>query len=50
MFYAQLDGSGICVAVTQPAQPLVGAQFIPVASLDPTLIGKRWTGSAWVPA
>lgn len=48
MFYAELNEAGICFAVTQPGELLVGPQFVPVASLDPTLIGKRWTGTAWV--
>lgn len=47
MFYAQLNGSSICVAVTQSAGPLIGAQFIPIASLNVDLLGMKWTGSAW---
>lgn len=48
MYYAQLDGGGVCFAVTQAAGPLVGPSFVPIASLNASLIGQRWTGSAWV--
>ena len=46
-YYAQLNGSSVCVAVTQTAGPLVGAQFVPLASLDTSVLGKTWNGSAW---
>lgn len=48
MYYAQLNGSSICVAVTQSAAPLVGPQFVPLASFDTSVLGKKWTGSEWV--
>lgn len=47
-YFAQIDGSGYCVAVTQAAGPLVGPQFVPIDTLDVSLIGMRWTGFAWV--
>lgn len=50
MFYAQLDDSGVCRAVTQSAGPLIGPRFVPLPFLDVALLGKRWTGSAWVDA
>ena len=47
MFYAQLNGSNVCVAVTQSAGSLNGSQFVPISSLDITLLGKTWNGSSW---
>ena len=46
--YAQLNDSGICVAITQPGAPLIGPQFVVIGTLDASVLGKRWTGSAWV--
>ena len=47
-FFAQLNGSNVCTAVTQTAGPLVGSQFVPIDFLDLSLLGKTWNGSAWV--
>lgn len=50
MYYAQIDEDGICVAVTQAAGELIGPQFVPLESLDVSVLDMRWTGSAWVQA
>ncbi len=47
MYFAQINGAGVCVAVTQSSAPLVGAQFVPLASLDISVLGKKWNGSSW---
>lgn len=47
MYYAQLDGSNICTAITQTHSPLIGPQFIELAFFDLSVLGKRWNGSGW---
>jgi len=48
--YAQIDGAGICYAVTQAAGPIDAPDMVPLASYDLTLLGQHWTGSTWEPA
>lgn len=46
-YYAQLDGSNRCKAVTETTGELIGPQFVPLASFDLTVLGKTWDGNAW---
>jgi hypothetical protein len=47
-YYAQINGGSVCTGVLDTFAPIVAANMIAITSLDPSLIGKRWTGSAWV--
>lgn len=47
-FYAQIDATGICIALSDISGEVIAANMIPLAVYDSTVIGKRWTGSAWV--
>lgn len=47
-YYAQINEGGICTGVTDTHAAISAPQMIPVDSPDPSYIGKRWTGSAWV--
>ena len=47
-FYAQLNGSNVCIAVTQTSGPFNVGNMIALASLDTTVLGKTWSGSAWL--
>lgn len=46
-FYAQIDGTGRCVGVIDTHQPIDAAHMVAVASMDITLLGRYWNGSAW---
>ena len=50
MYYAQLDASNICIAVTQSAGPLVGSAFVQLAFFDTSVLSKKWDGGEWVDA
>lgn len=41
IYYAQIDGDRIVVAVTQMADPVDGPHLVAVAALDAVLIGQR---------
>lgn len=45
-YYAQLN-DGVAVAITESAGPLAGAGFVALQSLDASVLGRSWTGSAW---
>ena len=47
-YYAQLNGAGICMSITQNGAPLVGPQYVQLDSFRADLLGMKWTGSAWV--
>lgn len=47
-FYAQIDATGICVAISDLSGEVIAANMIPLATNDSAIIGKRWTGAAWV--
>lgn len=46
-FYAQIAVDGRCVGVIDTHQPIDAPHMVPVASVDITLLGRYWTGSAW---
>lgn len=48
MYFAELNIDGICIAVTQPKEPLVGARFVPLAFMDLSALGMRRVGNSWV--
>lgn len=48
MFYAQLNGAGVCVAVTQPRAALDGPMFVQIASLDASYLGRTYSAGAWL--
>lgn len=50
MYYAQLNESSICIAVTQSAGPLVGPAFVQLAFFDTSVLAKKWDGSGWIAA
>lgn len=45
MFYAQLDGSDICVSVTQTAAPISHNLMIPIPTLSETYLGMHYNRS-----
>lgn len=47
MYYAQIDHSGICIAVSQLAGKIEAEHMIEIDSYDEKLLGKRWNGTAW---
>ena len=46
-YYAQLDGSNRCKAVTETSEQLDGPQFVPLAFFDLSVLGKLWDGTTW---
>lgn len=46
--YAQINALSVCVAVSSLSAQVAHPRLIPIASPDETLIGKKWTGSAWI--
>jgi hypothetical protein len=46
-FYAQINGAGLCTAVTQTAGPLVSEFQIAIASLDVSYLGRTYSGGVW---
>lgn len=47
-FYAQVDEGGVCNGVLDTHAPINAPHMISIPTPDPSYIGKRWTGSAWV--
>jgi len=47
--YAQLDSNNICEAITEYMTPLDSppSDYKEIDTNDPTLIGKKWSGSSW---
>lgn len=46
-YYAELDGSNRCQAVTETSGTLSGPQFVPLTFLDLSRLGKTWNGTTW---
>lgn len=46
MFYAQIDTTGTCVAVTQTAGPVDAPHMIERPAFDESELGKRWNAEA----
>lgn len=44
-YYAQIDGTNRCVAVSQLSAPVEVPNLIGIATLDESLLGKRWNPS-----
>lgn len=47
-YYAQINQAGICIALSDLSGEVVNANMIPLPAYDSSVIGKRWTGAAWV--
>jgi hypothetical protein len=47
MYYAQIDQTGICFAVSQLSREVTANNMIAINSYDTTLLGKRWNGTNW---
>jgi hypothetical protein len=45
--YAQINGAGVCVGLLETSGSINAPHMIAVEGYDLTLIGKRWTGTAW---
>lgn len=45
--YAQIDGSGVCFAISNLAAEVVSPSLIAISPGDYP-VGQRWTGSKWV--
>lgn len=45
-FYAQLE-NGVCTAVTQASQPLIGPQFVQLDFLDFSKLGQTYGNGVW---
>lgn len=49
-YFAELNPSGVCIAVSeQPAIPQ-GPQFVPLEGLDLGVLGRTFSGGQWQPA
>ena len=46
-YYAQIDASNACYAVTQTAGEIIDSTMIPISSYDISFIGKIWTFDHW---
>lgn len=46
--YAQINAGGVCVGLLDTPGTINAPHMIAVADYDQALIGKRWTGAAWV--
>lgn len=47
MYYAQINETGICVAVSQLAGKVEQENMIEIDNYDISLLGKRWDGEVW---
>lgn len=47
-FYAQLNASGVAVALTQAHEEITAADMRSLPQYDTSVLGRRWTGSKWV--
>ena len=46
--YAIIDGDSICISITEYQQYVTpNATMILLSSFDTSIIGQRWTGTAW---
>ncbi|XJC73396.1 hypothetical protein ACHFCA_21890 [Delftia tsuruhatensis] len=46
-FYAQLNASGVAVALTQAHEEITAADMRSLPQYDTSVLGRRWTGSKW---
>lgn len=46
--YAHVDANKVCTGIMDLSGPVVRADYIAITSFDASLIGKKWTGSAWI--
>ena len=47
-FYAQLNASGVAVALTQVHEEIKATGMVPLQHYDHSVLGRRWNGSKWV--
>lgn len=47
-YYAQVDLSSICIAVTQASGEIHQPNMIQISFLDESLLGKLWQDGQWV--
>lgn len=47
-FYAQLNASGVAVALTQAHEEITATGMVPLQHYDQSVLGRRWTGAKWV--
>ena len=46
--YANIDDNSICIGITEYQQAVTpNATMILLSSFDTTVMGQRWTGTAW---
>lgn len=48
-YSAQLDASGVCIAITETSEPLAGDHIIALDAYDTALLGQTYDGAAWHP-
>ena len=48
MFYAQINESNICVAVSNLTEKVQDTRLIPIGFMDVGLIGKKYANGEWV--
>ena len=48
MFYAQINESNICVAVSNLTEKVQDTRLIPIGFMDVGLIGKKYENGEWV--
>lgn len=48
MFYAQINESNICVAVSNLTEKVQDTRLIPIGFMDVGLIGKKYENGGWV--
>jgi len=46
-YYAQIDGDGVCFAVSKLAGEVVQDDMIPLAGYDETVLGKVYKNGVW---
>jgi len=49
IIYAALNSDNVCTGITEYSQALstVPSHYVEISSLDSSLMGKAWNGSAW---
>lgn len=48
MYYAIINDSGVCKGISELSGAVNDAKMIEIAGYDPTIVGKKWNGSAFV--
>lgn len=46
-FYAQLDDQATCFAISELSGIEAAPSLVPIDTFDTSVVGRRWTGSAW---